>query len=174
MTPTAGTTCTTVNGSAVPPDPDVYCGSPATQLCIKCGGEFVIGLAQPGAVHVDFVYLQPGAWGRFAGLPVRKDGVEMLKTLGIKVIRQGGSFADDAAQDWRRWRGPPWLRPSLGCEWGHSLISGWGPFEMADLCNAAGIEPVTNSSATAPLGGLLASDGRSWGFELSGQSLYCS
>ena len=74
----------------VPPDPDVYCGSPATQLCIKCGGEFVIGLAQPGAVHVDFVYLQPGAWGRFAGLPVRKDGAEMLKTLGSPTGRITG------------------------------------------------------------------------------------
>ena len=65
MTPTAATTCTSVNGSAVPPDPDVYCGSPATQLCIKCGGEFLIGLSEPGIVHVDYVYLQPGAAGRF-------------------------------------------------------------------------------------------------------------
>ena len=44
-------------------------------------------------MHVDFVYLQPGAWGRFAGLPVRKDGAEMLKTLGgqklIANLREG-------------------------------------------------------------------------------------
>ena len=34
-------------------------------ICIKCGGEFLIGLSEPGIVHVDYVYLQPGAAGRF-------------------------------------------------------------------------------------------------------------
>eukprot|EP01043_Picozoa_sp_COSAG02_P072542 COSAG02_NODE_13710_length_1358_cov_1.613185_1_plen_201_part_10 len=38
----AGTTCTTVNASASPPDPDVACGP---GLCIKCGGEFRLGLS---------------------------------------------------------------------------------------------------------------------------------
>ena len=34
-------------------------------ICIKCGGEFLIALSEPGIVHVDYVYLQPGAAGRF-------------------------------------------------------------------------------------------------------------
>ena len=66
----------------------------------------------------------PGEWGRFQGLPVLASAAEMLKTLGIKVIRQGGSYADDAAQEWKRWRGVPWARPSLGCEWDQSYLSG--------------------------------------------------
>eukprot|EP01046_Picozoa_sp_COSAG06_P040713 COSAG06_NODE_4955_length_3833_cov_2.419657_2_plen_252_part_00 len=53
----AGTTCTVVNASAKPPDPDVTCGP---GLCVKCGGEFRVGLASAGVAHIDYVYLQPG------------------------------------------------------------------------------------------------------------------
>ncbi len=34
-----------------------------------------------------------------------------------------------------------------GQEWGASLLSGWGPFEFVDMCNALGIEPVVTTSA---------------------------
>lgn len=37
-------------------------------------------------------------------------------------------------------------RPSLGAKWGAELISGWGPFEFIDMCNAAGIEPVMTTT----------------------------
>jgi alpha-galactosidase len=32
-------------------------------VCIRCAGEFAIGLTAPGVVHVDYVMLQPGRWG---------------------------------------------------------------------------------------------------------------
>ena len=52
----------------------------------------MIALAQPGSVHVDYVYLQPGAEGRFGAGPFLKDGVQVLKDMGITSIRLGGSF----------------------------------------------------------------------------------
>ena len=43
-------------------------------------------------------YLQPGEWGRYQGLPVLARAAASLLEMGIKVIRQGGSYEDDAAQ----------------------------------------------------------------------------
>ena len=41
-------------------------------ICIRCGGEFVVGLETPGTVNIDYVFLQPGAWGRWGtGGPIR-------------------------------------------------------------------------------------------------------
>ena len=37
-------------------------------------------------------------------------------------------------------------RPSLGAKWGAELISGWGPFEFIDMCNAADIIPVMTTT----------------------------
>jgi hypothetical protein len=65
----------TCEGIAQGSDPDVDCNvmrkgmavPPTTgqgHVCIKCAGEFAIGLAAPGVAHVDYVFLQPGAWGR--------------------------------------------------------------------------------------------------------------
>eukprot|EP00971_Amphidinium_carterae_P175763 3484071-Amphidinium_carterae.1 len=46
--------------------------------CLACDGGLQI-MAAGAAVVIDFVFLQPGAWGRFAGLPVRADVVGKLK-----------------------------------------------------------------------------------------------
>ena len=73
-------------GMAVPPNTE------QSHICVKCGGEFMIGLAEPGSVHIDYVYLQPGAAGRFGAGPFLKDGVQVLKDMGITSIRLGGSF----------------------------------------------------------------------------------
>ena len=43
---------------------------------------------------------------------------------------------------WKQWRGPPEFRPSFLQTWGYAVPAGWGPFEMVDLCNALGIDPV--------------------------------
>ncbi len=39
-------------------------------------GRFAILLREPGTVEVGYAFLQPGEWGRYKGLPVRKDVVE--------------------------------------------------------------------------------------------------
>jgi hypothetical protein len=108
LTASAAADCT---GIAPGSNPEVSCNTQRTgmahppntaqgHICIKCGGEFVIGLTDPGTVHVDYVYLQPGAAGRFGAGPFLKDGVEVLKTMGISSIRLGGSFTDPSYYFW--------------------------------------------------------------------------
>ena len=54
-------------------DPRVNCGKMGPQpghICVQCGGELLVGLNGAGSVNLDFVYLQPGTWGRVGDLPV--------------------------------------------------------------------------------------------------------
>jgi len=51
---------------------------------------FMIKLKDKGVLNLGYVFLQPGEWGRFKGLPFRKDVVEMLQKQGVRVIRMGG------------------------------------------------------------------------------------
>ena len=48
-------------------------------------------------MNIDYVVLQPGEWGRFQGLPVRKQTVDIMQRMGISAIRCGGSFASVTA-----------------------------------------------------------------------------
>eukprot|EP00664_Eupelagonemidae_sp_cell27_P004424 gene4424-9407_t len=93
----------------------------------------------------------PGAWGRYKGLPVRADSVATLQQMGIKLIRQGGSFEKNRFLPWKKWRGPIVDRVSeVYGNWGHGLVSGWGSFEFIDMCNAMGIEPVMDTTNVDP------------------------
>lgn len=153
LTPRSGAAC---EGIAVGSDPDVACTRPTPELghsCVRCAGQLSIGLAGVGAVGLDYVVLQPGAWGRLAGpdgpLPVRLSTASTLTKMGTKVLRVGGSFASVTAwpdggggtppstasgayYQWQKWTGPPWRRPSVGAVWNayqgtsYSLIGGWG------------------------------------------------
>jgi hypothetical protein len=140
LTPSAGTECV---GIAVGSDPTVDCGEFGPNpghTCVRCGGEFVIGLAQAGALHVGFVWLMPGTWGRLGDLPVLKAGADNLRALGISVIRQGGTVSQSFA--WKEWRGPPAERVAMNPVWGKSLVAPWGPFDFIDMANALDIEPI--------------------------------
>jgi hypothetical protein len=147
LTPAAGTDCV---GIAPGSDPQITCDwkpgtdqDAAAHVCIKCAGQLFIGLTQPGAVAVDFVYLEPGKWGRYKGLPVLKPMVDALQTMGVKLFRAGGTVAD--FMFWKDWRGPMWKRKPL--VWRNNEVSGFGPFETIDLCAAAGILPVMTTAA---------------------------
>ena len=173
LTPSASTRCIDIPYRS---DPLILCGSHSANvsprsfaadeklghICVRCGGQFVVSLSVPGAVLVNYAYLQPGQWGRVmtrvpGGLPVLASAAATLKAMGVKAIRQGGSFAsspsargDPTYYQWQKWSGPAWSRPSrVDGTWGLDLLSGWGPFEMIDLCNALGIEPVITTSATS-------------------------
>ena len=160
LTPSAATGCVGLDPVKGDPEGEVSCGNmgPHSHVCVKCGGEFAIGLSSPGEASIDYVYLQPGAWGVVPGAnplgggPALASAAAVLKTMGINIIRQGGSFADGSYYYWKNWRGLPWTRESLGAEWGGvgTIISGWGPFEMMDFCDAVGIEPVFTTNAVGP------------------------
>jgi len=57
-------------------------------------GRFALKLKQPGSVVLGHAFLQPGEWGRFKGLPVRRDVAEGLINQGITVLRYGGSMVN--------------------------------------------------------------------------------
>ena len=139
LTPTAGTAC---EGIAKGSDPAIDCGGlpGSDHICVRCAGQFVISIGRAGRAWVGFAFLQPGAWGRFRDLPVLASGVRLLQDMGITAIRQGGTFAQTIV--WKEWRGPPERRKSMQHKWRYALVAGWGPFEMVDLCNAAGIVPI--------------------------------
>jgi len=156
-----GTTCETLNVTENP----VFCAGDTTpspgHACVRCGGQFKIGLKKPAFINVDYVFLQPGAWGRFNDLPVLKSGVDILQKMGVTVLRQGGSYVSVPQHDtpvgskddwyqWQYWTGPRELRNhTVGNQWNTELITGWGIFEMIDMCNAAGIEPAITTTDTS-------------------------
>ena len=45
------------------PDPEVDCGKmgPHSHVCVKCGGEFAIGLNSAGSANIDYGPGPPGA-----------------------------------------------------------------------------------------------------------------
>jgi hypothetical protein len=141
LTPSGATGC--VGLDPAKGDPEVDCGKmgPHSHICVKCAGEFAIGLSSPGEANIDYVYLQPGAWGVVAGAnplgggPALASAASVLKTMGINIIRQGGSFADGSYYYWKNWRGLPWTRESLGAEWGGvgTIISGWVSLALAQV-----------------------------------------
>ncbi len=181
LTPASGTDCV---GIAVGSDPNVACTRPTREAghsCVRCAGQFAVGLGSVGSADLDYVFLQPGEWGRVGKLPVRKEAAETLRAMGTRALRVGGSFASVTAwpdggggtppstvsgqyYQWQRWTGPPWKRPSVGAVWNaysggsYSLIGGWGPFEVVDMCAALGIEPIittTSSSSASELADLV-------------------
>jgi hypothetical protein len=73
---------------------------------VRCGGQLLVGLSAPGAsAHMSYVYLQPGPWGRVGNLPVNAAAGQLVKDLGINVIRQGGTVSQSL-----RWKVRPRVR----------------------------------------------------------------
>ena len=99
LTPSASTRCVDVDPAA---EPGISCGQlpsgVAGHACVKCAGQFKLSMASPGSVLVNYAFLQPGQWGRLPGLSVLKSAADLLKSMGIKAIRQGGSFASSGSE----------------------------------------------------------------------------
>ena len=106
------------------------------------GRPFALQLKQPGSVMLGHVFLQPGAWGRFKGLPVRRDVAEGLIDQGITVLRYGGSMVNNAGYRWKKMIGPRDRRPPYSGTWYRYSSNGWGILDFMDFCEAAGFEYV--------------------------------
>jgi len=61
----------------------------AAHVCVRCGGQFTVGLAGPGRVTLTRAFLQPGSWARVGGLPLLQSGVNALKSMGVSLLRAG-------------------------------------------------------------------------------------
>ncbi|MGH7969507.1 MAG: alpha-L-arabinofuranosidase C-terminal domain-containing protein, partial [Limisphaerales bacterium] len=101
-------------------------------------GRFAIKLKQPGTLNVGYALLQPGNWGRFKGLPVRKDVALGLINQGVTVLRLGGCMANAAEYRWKKMIGPRAERPPYEGWWHPHSSNGWAIFDFLNFCEAAG------------------------------------
>jgi hypothetical protein len=113
-------------------------------------GCFALKLKQPGSVTLGHAFLQPGEWGRFKGLPVRREVAEGLIAQGITVLRYGGSMVNCDAYRWKNMIGPRDRRPPYSGTWYRYSSDGWGIADFMDFCEAAGFEyiPAFNMGET--------------------------
>jgi alpha-L-arabinofuranosidase len=109
-----------------------------------------ITLHQPGAVCLGYVLLQPGSWGLYKGLPVRKDVVEGLIKEKLTALRYGGSMILANAYRWKNMIGPREKRRPYKGTWYPFSTNGWGIIDFLNLCEAAGFTaiPTFNSNET--------------------------
>jgi alpha-L-arabinofuranosidase len=101
-------------------------------------GRFSLKLNRPGSVLIGHVFLQPGEWGRFKGLPVRRDVAEGMIDLGFTVLRYGGSMVNVNSYRWKNMIGPRDRRPPYPGMWYHYSTNGWGIVDFLNFCEAAG------------------------------------
>jgi alpha-L-arabinofuranosidase len=97
-------------------------------------------------VAIGHVFLQPGEWGRFKGLPVRKDVVEGMREAGITVLRYGGSMVNIDGYRWKKMIGPRDRRPGYTGTWYEHSSNGWGIIDFLNLCEAMGVLGVPDLS----------------------------
>ena len=105
-------------------------------------GRFAVTLKQPGRVTLGYAFLQRGDWGRFKGLPVRKELAEALLAQGIRVLRFNGGMIEVPGYRWRNLRGPRDERAPYDGFYDRYCSSGFGPLEAVAFGAAAGLPVV--------------------------------
>ena len=107
---------------------------------------FTVDLTAPGTADVGYAFLQPGAWGRFQDLPVRKDVADAMVQQGLRAIRFGGcansGCGDVSDYKWKTMIGDPVTRPVTRGFWYPYESNGWGIFDFLRLGEAMGIDAV--------------------------------
>ncbi|RPJ38804.1 MAG: hypothetical protein EHM21_16360, partial [Chloroflexi bacterium] len=123
-------------------------------------GRFAIKLRSPGAIWLDYVFLQPGLWGRFHSTVARKDIGEALCEQGLTVLRYGGYMtntdwdhegqAPGSGYRWKKMIGPRMDRPPYRGTFYRFNTNGFGIIDFIQLCEAAGFLciPVLNPKET--------------------------
>jgi hypothetical protein len=104
----------------------------------ESAGRFAVKLKRPGSVVLGHAFVQPGKWGRFKDLPVRRDVVEAMIDQGLTVLRYGGSMVNAPQYRWKKMIGPRDRRPPYQGTWYPHSSNGWGIIDFLDLCEAAG------------------------------------
>jgi hypothetical protein len=122
-----------------------------TPNATDAAGRFTVKLKRPGSVTVGHVFLQPGEWGRYKGLPLRRDVAEGMIDMGLTALRYGGSMVNAAEYRWKKMIGPRDRRPPYKGEWYPYSTNGWGIIDFLDFCEAAGFlaVPAFNTGETA-------------------------
>ena len=107
-------------------------------------GRLAVTLRSPGSIVLGHAFLQPGPWGRFEGLPVRRDVAEGLIRQGVTVMRLGGLMINVDGYRWKNMIGPRDRRPPYEGYWYPYTSNGWGIFEFLGFCEAAGFLPIVD------------------------------
>jgi len=102
---------------------------------------FAILLKRPGRVSLGYAFLQPGDWGRFAQLPVRKDLAQSLLGHGVASLRFAHRHAACPQYRWKSTIGPRHERAPLATDKLPFGTNGFGIAEFLDFCLAAQITP---------------------------------
>ncbi len=106
-------------------------------------GTFVVSLKRPGVITLGYAFLQPGEWGRYKGLPLKKELVEAIKGMGPSIIRYGGDMVSrDVVKDtylWKNMIGPRDLRIPYTGAFNPFASHCFGIFEFLDMANAIGV-----------------------------------
>jgi alpha-L-arabinofuranosidase-like protein len=108
----------------------------------QSSARLTLALANPGSVELGYAFLQPGEWGRFKGLPIRRDVTEGLIDQGITVLRYGGSMINHSEYRWKKMIGARDRRPPNAGTWYAHSTNGWGILDFLDLCEAAGFASI--------------------------------
>lgn len=107
---------------------------------------FAVELTAPGTVDVGYAFVEPGTWGRYKGLHVRKDVADAMVAQGLKAIRFGGcansGCGDVSDYKWKTMTGDPVDRPVTKGFWYPYESNGWGIFDFLQLGEAMGIQAV--------------------------------
>ncbi len=101
-------------------------------------GRFVIEIRQTGTLDVGYAFLEPGDWGLYKGLHVRRDVGQMLENQGLTVLRFGGCMANAADYKWKKMTGASEERGGYKGWWYEHASYGFGIIEFMDLCEALG------------------------------------
>ena len=104
----------------------------------ETNGRLSLALRKQGEISLGYASLEPGAWGRFKGLPVRKDVAEGLIKQGLTVLRMGGCMVNCTEYRWKNMIGPRDERPVYRGFWYPHSSNGWGVIELIKFCEAAG------------------------------------
>jgi alpha-L-arabinofuranosidase len=113
-------------------------------------GRFAIKLKHAGSINIGHVFLEPGTWGRFNDLPVRKDIADGVVAQGNTILRFGGTAVNDCNYRWKNMIGPRDLRPATGGHWYPYESNGWGIIDFLNFAESAGVVgiPAVNINET--------------------------
>ena len=77
--------------------------------------------------------VEPGEWGRYQGLHVRKDLADAFLAQGATVMRLGGSMTNADGFRFKHMVGPAWDRPPTDSSWIQHTSWGFGIFEFLQV-----------------------------------------
>jgi len=101
-----------------------------------------ITIHKPGTVDLGYVFLQPGSWGRYKNLPLRKDVVDGLLKGKISVLRYGGSMTLSDSYRWKNMIGTREKRPPYSNVWYPYESNGWSIIDFMNMCEAMNIAAI--------------------------------